>query len=196
MSRMSGAVLLTLGLSGAMLVGLGGCAAPGSPAERSTVQFRPVLATISQVGADPLTEDELEPLGQLDCEALATPLDPPAAEPVTACDDDGEGYLLGPAELDDGDLAAVSASPPPKGATQGWGVLVVFDADGTARFADLTARLLTHPAGDPRNRLALVLDGRVISAPFINAAITEGQMLISGSFTEESAKRLARQLGG
>ena len=42
--------------------------------------------------------------------------------------------------------------------------------------------------------LAIVLDGRVISAPVIRDAITNGQGQISGNFTSESANQLALQL--
>ncbi len=42
--------------------------------------------------------------------------------------------------------------------------------------------------------LAIVLDGRVISTPVIQTAITEGSGVITGNFTEESANALAIQL--
>lgn len=150
MSTTSGRALLALGLSSTLLFGLGGCAAAEAPTGHSVLQFRPVLATVSQVGSDPLTADELEMLGDLDCETLDARSDPPASEPLTACDGDGQGYLLGPAELDNADIAGASASPPPSGTTQGWGVLLVLDADGTARFVDLTTRLFAYPVGDTR----------------------------------------------
>jgi preprotein translocase subunit SecD len=45
-----------------------------------------------------------------------------------------------------------------------------------------------------QNQFAIVLDGRVISAPRTLAAITDGRPQISGDFTEESAQTLADQL--
>jgi preprotein translocase subunit SecD len=42
--------------------------------------------------------------------------------------------------------------------------------------------------------LAIVLDHRVISAPVINSAITDGQGVIQGNFTADSANALAVQL--
>ncbi|MFN3741414.1 MAG: protein translocase subunit SecD [Anaerolineales bacterium] len=42
--------------------------------------------------------------------------------------------------------------------------------------------------------LAIVLDGRVISTPVIQSAITDGAGIITGNFTEESANTLAIQL--
>lgn len=39
--------------------------------------------------------------------------------------------------------------------------------------------------------LAIVLDGKVLSAPVINEPITGGQAQLSGGFTQESANQLA-----
>ncbi len=47
---------------------------------------------------------------------------------------------------------------------------------------------------DPQNRLAIVVDNKVISAPVVQSAITNGSGVINGSFTENRAKDLATQL--
>jgi len=59
-----------------------------------------------------------------------------------------------------------------------------FSTSGAKKFA----RATTENVGLP---FAIVLDGRVISAPRINEPITGGQGQISGNFTAESAKDLA-----
>ncbi len=59
-----------------------------------------------------------------------------------------------------------------------------FNAVGTQRFGQVTAQNIGKP-------FAIVLDGRVISAPRINSAITGGSGIITGRFTEESAHDLA-----
>ena len=46
----------------------------------------------------------------------------------------------------------------------------------------------------PANQLAVVMDGRVISAPYFSSAILDGSAEISGNFTAESSKLLADQL--
>ncbi|KZX21273.1 preprotein translocase subunit SecD [Rathayibacter tanaceti] len=56
----------------------------------------------------------------------------------------------------------------------------------------MTSRLVALQGA--QNQFAIVLDGRVISAPSTNAAITDGNAQISGSFTQESSKTLADQL--
>jgi len=59
-----------------------------------------------------------------------------------------------------------------------------FDAQGAKKFADITA----HNVGKP---FAIVLDGRVLSAPVIQEPILGGSGQISGHFTVQSAKDLA-----
>jgi preprotein translocase subunit SecD len=62
-----------------------------------------------------------------------------------------------------------------------------FNGEGQRRFAEVT----THNIG---KRFAIILDGRVISAPVIQSAITQGTGQISGHFTAESALNLATLL--
>ncbi|MFY8142661.1 MAG: protein translocase subunit SecD, partial [Caulobacter sp.] len=59
-----------------------------------------------------------------------------------------------------------------------------FNGSGSRKFGDATAR-------NVGKRFAIVLDGRVISAPVINGAIPGGSGIITGSFTVESAADLA-----
>lgn len=58
------------------------------------------------------------------------------------------------------------------------------DAEGARRFADITSNNIGRP-------FAIVLDGKVITAPVIRSAITGGSGEISGSFTSASANDLA-----
>ncbi|MEN4042230.1 MAG: protein translocase subunit SecD, partial [Anaerolineaceae bacterium] len=59
--------------------------------------------------------------------------------------------------------------------------------EGTQIFAD-------HTTANVGKVLGIVLDKRVISTPVINSAITEGQGIIQGNFTLESANALAVNL--
>lgn len=63
-------------------------------------------------------------------------------------------------------------------------VTTVFDATGARKFA----RLTTEHVGE---RFAIVLDGRVLSAPAIREPIPGGRGQISGGFTVQGAKDLA-----
>ncbi len=66
-------------------------------------------------------------------------------------------------------------------------VSLEFDGEGTSLFADLTRENLGK-------RLAIYLDGIPISAPVVQSEITNGRAVISGGFTLEEAKLLARNL--
>jgi len=66
-------------------------------------------------------------------------------------------------------------------------VSITFNTEGGARFAKLT----TQNVGKP---FAIILDGKVLSAPNINEPILGGSAVISGSFTNESASNLAISL--
>lgn len=59
-----------------------------------------------------------------------------------------------------------------------------FNSQGARRFGDTTAQNIGK-------RFAIVLDGKVISAPVIQSAITGGSGQISGSFTPQTANDLA-----
>jgi preprotein translocase subunit SecD len=122
----------------------------------------------------------------------------PAGEPLITCDtDNAYKYILGPVEVAGENIADASSGlvPNSQGVSTGvWGVFITFDGIGTEQFAAVTERLFGFDQTDPRNRFAIVLDGRIISAPTTQAIITDGQPVISGSFTQDTAKTLADQL--
>ena len=62
-----------------------------------------------------------------------------------------------------------------------------FDSFGSKKFGEATSKNVGE-------RLAIVLDNEVISAPNINSPITGGSGIISGNFTVESANELAMLL--
>jgi len=64
-----------------------------------------------------------------------------------------------------------------------------FDGQGARRFGETTAANIGKP-------FAIILDGKIISAPRINSAITGGQGIIEGSFTIASASELVNLLNG
>ncbi|WP_029664022.1 protein translocase subunit SecD [Cellulomonas sp. KRMCY2] len=115
---------------------------------------------------------------------------------VVACDASGTTkYVLGPVEVQGSDIDSASSGlrVGPSGIqTNEWVTNISFNGDGAAAFRTVTTRLLELEP--PRNQFAMVLDGLVISAPSVNAAITNGMAEISGTFTRETAATLARQL--
>lgn len=120
----------------------------------------------------------------------------PADLPLITCDETGAyKFLLGPVEVTGSEIADASSGviQTSTGASTGqWAVYMTFNPAGTKAFAEVTTRLVALTGA--RNQFAIVLDGKVISAPATNSAITDGKPQISGGFTQQSAKTLADQL--
>ncbi|RDV43484.1 protein translocase subunit SecD [Leifsonia sp. ku-ls] len=133
-----------------------------------------------------------------DCKANAkkTSSSAPTDKPLITCDDQNTvKYLLGPVEVKGQDIKDASAGlvQSSQGVTTGqWAVNIVFNDAGTKAFSDVTTRLVGLQGS--QNQFAIVLDGKVISAPTTQAAITDGKPQITGNFTETTSKALADQL--
>lgn len=100
-------------------------------------------------------------------------------------------YLLGPAAVDGTDVKKAAAVFDTQGAA-GWQVNMTFTGKGSKKFATITGQLAQNQ--QPQNEFAIVLDGNVVSSPFVQNAITGGQAQISGSFKQEEAQGLANML--
>jgi len=123
-------------------------------------------------------------------------------QPFIAClrDDvsggSGVKYLLGP-RLMEGNLVTQAAAGIPQNQVS-WVVTLQFNPLGAALFSSATQGLSTaQPATatpTPSNQFAIVLDGKVISAPTVSTQIPSGSAEISGSFTQKTAQNLANVL--
>ncbi|MFD8913826.1 protein translocase subunit SecD [Streptomyces sp. NPDC059575] len=113
---------------------------------------------------------------------------------IVACGQVGKAwykYVLGPAAVDGTEVKKAQAVFDTQGAS-GWQVQMNFTSTGAKKFADVTGQLAKNP--DPQNQFGIVLDGEVVSSPFVRTAITGGQAEISGSFTQQEAQSLANML--
>ena len=157
-----------------------------------------------------VTEQVMYDFLTLDCSASADVkrVEGPADKPYAACDESGQvKYILGPVAVPGSDLEAASAALATNGTGQSTGQWIVslrFNHDGAEKFKDTSTILYSYHDSDPqgssyrgspdRNSFAVVLDGTVITAPSMQAIITNGEAQISGNFTAQSAKALANQL--
>lgn len=66
-------------------------------------------------------------------------------------------------------------------------VSLKFDDEGTKLFAEITKKNL-------EKRVAIYLDGEIISAPTVQSEITTGEAIITGNFTVDEAKKLVQRL--
>ncbi len=112
-------------------------------------------------------------------------------QPVVFLDRDGTTkYQLGPVEITGEAIKKATAVYGTGSQTQlatGWQIDFTLTSDGSGTFADVTTRLVGR-------QLAIVVDDEVISAPTVRSPITNGNGVITGSFTEQRAKDLATQL--
>lgn len=183
---------------------LAGCS---GPQDYSALEFRPVLLTDSVSSGSLQTQagspDEVDlaaQLAALDCTQptdVTLGSDAGGDDDLLACDLTGaERFALGPTELDGlmVDSVSVGEVTNQSGATTGqYEIQIELSAEGSDALTDVTSRIRALAA--PQNRLALVSHGQVISAPTVMAAITEGQLSITGGFTESEARDIVAQFG-
>lgn len=119
----------------------------------------------------------------------------PAPAPGTVADEDGLPVRIGPTALTGNDVSNASATVDAQ-TGGGWQVSVEFRGGGN-RWAALTGAAACNPPGDPKRRVAIVLDNKVISSPQVapdvacRVGIAGGATTITGQFTESEAKDLA-----
>lgn len=121
------------------------------------------------------------------------------AKAIAACSAEGDAkYILGPVDIQGERLKTATAGMIYNAAGQStgkWGVNLELDSEGADQFAVVSQRLLDLETVDStRNAFAVVLDGNVITAPRMNAAIPNGKAQIEGNFTATTASALANQL--
>ncbi|MEU9646850.1 protein translocase subunit SecD [Streptomyces sp. NPDC048188] len=116
-------------------------------------------------------------------------------------DESGQSLRLADAALTGRDVKGADARFDQQSGA-GWHVTVDFGDAGSDRWARVTGEAACHPAGDPRRRVAVVLDDKIISSPQVDASvscgagITGGSTRITGSFDDAEARELALLVEG
>lgn len=175
-----------------------------TPAEEAPAEDAPALDTAPETtpenASDPawLTPGLLTQFAEFTCDsdAAQTTGDAPVDAPLITCDPSGTAkYVLGPVELG-GEVitnAVAQMGSTSTGASNNqWAVQITMNDKGTKVFGKISSRLFG--AQEPLNQFAFVLDGKVLSAPRMQAQILDGRPSISGDFSQESAEVLADQL--
>jgi len=164
----------------------------------------PVPGETDPSSFDWLTDELLEEYQALDCtnpENLGGADLGDSDAGHAACSNDGSAKIaMGPVELDGSDVKTATSGPGYSQAgtlTGEYEVRLEFNSEGAQKFADVTERLYDFykiDSTDDRARFAILLDGVVISYPFVQAHITGGTATISGGFNQQQAEELANQL--
>ncbi|MET7292611.1 protein translocase subunit SecD [Streptomyces griseoloalbus] len=118
-----------------------------------------------------------------------------ATDSTVACGQNSQGqwqkYILGPAAVDGTDVDDAQAVLNTQTGA-GWTVTMDFTGKGAKKFADITGQLAQKQS--PQNQFAIVLDGEVVSDPYVSQALTGGNAEISGNFNQQSAQELSNML--
>ena len=124
-----------------------------------------------------------------------------ATQPQTVTDDSGVPISIGPAALTGEGVGDASAAIDTQTGTQRY-VNIEFQGDGGRTWETLTGAAACNPPNDIKRRVAIVLDGQVISSPQVettvqcNVGIQGGSTRITGDFSQEEADQLAVLIKG
>ncbi|GAB2972976.1 protein translocase subunit SecD [Saccharothrix stipae] len=120
-------------------------------------------------------------------------------QPVTGPGDvptpEGDAIGLGQVVLTGEGIKDARATPNPQGV--GYLVGVDFQGDAPQAWQRVTAEAACSPPGDPKRRVAFVLDGEVVSAPQVDPSVVcrtgmiGGSTSITGQFGQAEAEELA-----
>lgn len=161
--------------------------ASASPTPSPSLTAAPTVTVTPEMQAEYDALDCSQPL-----DAAKRPADV-ADQPLITCQRDGEEkFLLAPVAVEGSTVDRAEAGLDSTTGLGEWVVNLSFNGEGTKAFATTTADLLDNPS--PTNAFAIVLDGVVVSAPVVQAAILDGNAEISGNFTQQSATDLANVL--
>ena len=94
-------------------------------------------------------------------------------------------YVINDVLLTAADIESAVLKPGEGGVPQ---IEIIFTDNGNARFSAATGASIGKP-------LAIIIDDTLISAPIVREKITSGRVIITGSFSEEEAKRIVDGLG-
>ncbi|MFI8327246.1 protein translocase subunit SecD [Streptomyces sp. NPDC085529] len=133
----------------------------------------------------------------------AAPAERPAADGSRVLPDpDAAGHLaLAPPALTGDGVKSADAVLDTAGG-RGWTVDLAFRDGAAADWARLTGEAACAPPGDPARRVAIVLDGRIVSAPAVQTGVTCGAGIvggatqITGGFSAQEARDLAALVEG
>lgn len=114
--------------------------------------------------------------------------------------DQGDTIEIGPTVIQGEEVTGASAQQPDNSVD--WVVGIDFNGKGGDTWADITGKAACNPDGDPKRRIAIVLDGQVISSPQVettvgcDVGIRGGSTQITGNFSSTEAKDLAALIEG
>ena len=161
----------------------------------------PSAASTSAAPARPMLE--LRPVFQCQAGAPTSSPTPTSMPPLVAVSDqdvlptaDGvQVCLVGPAGATQ-DVVVVGSAAADLDFNGQWVVTFDLRPDGVEALTSVALRCFEGDISCPSHQLAIVIDGLIQSAPTVQTPEFPGTMQISGGFTEDEARALARRLNG
>jgi len=168
---------------------------------KATTTPKPTATPTATTPTDPsalypgTTAEQAALLAKLDCSKTATGgATDKADQQIAACGEDNTYKLLLDKAIIEGTEIKDAAPILDTANLGGWQISLDFKGKGQAVWADYTSKHnVTVTPNDPANKVAFVLDGRVVSYPEIQGTIN-GQTSITGDFNQDSATDLANAL--
>ncbi|GAA3742574.1 protein translocase subunit SecD [Salinactinospora qingdaonensis] len=158
----------------------------------------------SSDGGQEMTQEQqqqlMEQLQQQQGQGSAAQSADPEDVALTLPDQQGTQLQLGPAAIQGDQVEGAEA-----GLDQyqtNWQVNVDFEGEGIQQWQELTGQAACNAEGDPKRRVAIVLDNQIISSPEVDSSIAcdvgmaGGQTTITGDFDKERAQELAVLIEG
>lgn len=114
--------------------------------------------------------------------------------------DQGDTLEIGPTVIQGEEVTGASSVQ--RQNSVDWVVAIDFNGKGGDTWADITGKAACNPSGDPKRRIAIVLDGEIISSPEVNGevgcnvGIRGGSTDITGNFTSADSRDLAALIEG
>ncbi|MDQ3503257.1 MAG: protein translocase subunit SecF, partial [Actinomycetota bacterium] len=124
-----------------------------------------------------------------------------ASQQQAILDENNSPIIVGPAALTGEGVGDASSQVDQQTGT-GRFVSIDFRGNGGRLWEELTGAAACNPPGDPKRRVAIVLDGRAISSPQVeqsvpcNIGIQGGSTQITGDFTQQEGEELAVLIKG
>lgn len=167
-----------------------------------------ILVELPGVTSDQEAQDAEDKIGttakltihEVIASAASADAKPSKKDDVVIADEDGNPIEIGPTKIQGDEVTGASAVQRQNSVQ--WVVAIDFNGKGGDTWADMTGKAACNPSGDPKRRIAIVLDGAVISSPQVDqgvgcdVGIRGGTTDITGSFTATDAKDLAALIEG
>ena len=165
--------------------------------QTAKLSIRPVLFTGSALSAPGSTvfpryidSKSRSSFDTLDCNSeITSSMDDPTKYLFSCDEGKGTKYILGASKVEGSQVDSAQFS---RDNGLGWITTIVFDGPGQAFFGELTTKIASLPS--PQNQIAIVLDGKVVTAPRVDGPLTGGSVSIYGNFTREYASGLSNIL--